>query len=266
MITRQHCALTFMVYAAHRKETKVFQEVVPWLLLPDAIRFFSKGRQVSHFEEAITGEVAYMEFPSAEVLKSLKSESFADSVAMYLPTVGFPQCVIGERTRVDVFDNFNFEHPYYSTLRIHLVQDIALDELVRHKMVDAQGRFSNRFRIIGSSKCINGKTLRDQIALFESAGFFYLAGKIYKDTGVLLDNDWLEANVHEPLYKAYPEDMAENTWRYIELNEAENERMKSMQFDVTASENAQFIFGRGIEYLLNELYAYAYFNSEAWVF
>lgn len=266
MITKQHTALYFLALAVKRKNGDSYVEAyrelhegLPWVLLPDAIRAYIGPRQAGHFEKLPDGtDTSWMKYPTADVLKSLTKESASSKIEYYLAE-GYPKCVIGEQTDVGLFDKKNWDHQYYHELRIHMLQDYTLDYILRNRLVHPDNRFADKFSTWhDSSIVLDGKQLRQQIALFEEAGFMRLVKTIYKNTGILLDANWFEDHVLATLLKAYPEDLAKNTFKYMVMTEEQDRRIKNHEFDLTSEEAEAIVITDKTDDLLDELYADAY--------
>ena len=260
MITLQHTAI-FMMVAAEKKEVNV-KESLPWLLLPDAIRMYVGPRQASHFEfSPDETDVSWMEFPSREILKEISKENVADLIKFYVSPKA-PKCVIGEQTNLDEFDIRNYAHPHYHELRTHLVQDCILDKVLREKLVDVTNRFEDRF-IVRHNRSIelDGSELRKQITLFEQIGFMHLVGMVYKKTGILLNQRWFDENVHTALLEAYPEELAENTYKYMQIPEEIEQRISELDFELTEEDISKVVMTDELQRILDEMYATAYFYT-----
>ena len=239
MITLQHVALYFMALA---DKNHLFADVemrmkneIPWLLLPDAIRAYTGPRQMSHFEETPDQtDVSWMEFPMGETLQLLTKETAREVIATHMNADKYPKCVIGENTDLDTFDLHNYGHPNYRTLRIHLIQDRVLDEMLRRFLVDATGRFEDHYVLRKNSDIVlNGIELRKQVSLFEEWGLLHLVGKIYHKTGVLLNQKWFDEYVDTVLHNsAYPEDLADNTYRYMRIPEEIEAKINALDFEI----------------------------------
>ena len=215
MITKQHIAITTWVMLSKGKNMQEIMKTIPYVVLPDAIRMFVGQRQPSHFERhPHQDEVSWMRFPEGESLKKLSKENLTDSVSWYLAE-NIPGAVIGEDSNIATFDKFNADLAHYHELRAHLVQDIILDTVLRKQMIDPSRRFEDTFTVRHSGAKMNGKELRSQVALFEELGFIKLVGLVYENTGVLLDKEWFDTYVQKALCDAYPEDMAQNTYRFM---------------------------------------------------
>lgn len=271
MITKQHTAIYVLSLAINRDLTEGSSEEslskfentlhneIPWLLLPDAIRAYIRPRQASHFERIPGKEkdtsVSWMEFPSEEVLKNLSKENASEMISF---SVGeYPTCVIGEDTEIGEFDIRNVGHRHYEALRCHLVQDLYLDECLRKRLINAEKRFTDTFVIRHSEEEIDGAQLRAQVALFEELGFIKLVGMVYEKTGILLNREWFDTHVLESLKKAYPEDLAENTYKYMSISDEVNERINALDFELTSEEKASVILTDDLDRVLNEMYSYA---------
>ena len=260
MITRQHTALFFMALKAKGGNITKFKAEIPWCVLPDAIRAYIAPRRAGHFEKTPDGNgTSYMVYPNSKVLKTLTKENAHQSVEYHIPEGVYPKCVIGEDSDLEMFDIKNYGHAHFEALRCHIVQDIILDKILREKLIYAEKRFSDQFTLRCNQRTtINGEELRDQIAKFENHGFIHLAGKVYEKTGVILNNKWFEENVHKALLKAYPEDLAENTYKYMVLPEDVDARITAKKFAITDEEKDTIYMVYDLDAVLDEMYSVAY--------
>lgn len=263
MITLQHVAVFVMAQKEKCNSRREFEEKlmtsIPWLLLPDAIRAYTGPRQTSHFEESPDGtDISYMEFPSDEVLCELSKENANELIKSHLAS-SIPQCVIGESSNLQMFDRKNYAHQHYHTLRMHLVQDYILDTILRDDLVDVTERFNDCFTVKHNRSIkLTGAELRQQIMLFEQLGFMYLAGKVYKKTGLLLNQEWYDRNVHNALLSSvYPEDLAEKTYKYMKIPEDINTRISNLDFELTEADKKRVIMAEDLKETLDELYSAA---------
>lgn len=263
MITRQHAALFAMQLASRLSYDnegfkKQFIDRIPFVLLPDAIRGYVGPRQMSHFERTPnTTGVSWMEFPSAKTLKELSKETAGERIRHNLAW-GYMKCVIGEDTSLNEFDRHNYGHRHYHDLRIHMLQDICLDRVLREEMVDVTHRFDDRFVVHHNrSITLDGSQLREQIALFEEMGFIYLCGKVHESTGLVLDGDWFDQYVLKGLKKAYPEDLTANTYKYIKFSPELDQRIKSLDFEISSQEREKVIIAEDLIATLDMLYSEA---------
>lgn len=259
MITRQHTALAFMAYATKGAHEE-FRKVIPWILLPDGIRAFIGPRQAGHHEISLNEgeESSWMIYPDEATLKSLTRENAAEKIA-YKVADGYKKCVIGEMSDIKLFDAKNYGHKHYHALRIHMVQDDVLDKTLRRELVYCGNRFIDRF--VARHKegiVLDGQELRKQVALFEELGFIHLVGKVYERTGILMDGKWFEENVLAPLMEVFPEDLAQNTFKYMAFSEELDARIKEKRFLLTEEEKASVIITEDLEKTLDQMYSRAY--------
>ncbi len=271
MISIQHAALFYLALNSARstcyadqpsKLVDEFQREVPYVVLPDGIRAYSGPRPISHFEKTPDGNgVSYMTFPSEEVLKTLSKETFKDKVKFHHEE-GYLPCVIGEKTDIREFDRHNFGHKHYHALRVHMFQDAILDEVLREELIDASLRFQDIFTVRHDTSIkIDGKELRKQVAEFERIGFIMLAGIVYERTGTVMNNAWFKMVVEPALQKAYPADLAENTFKYMKLDDETDARITNLQFDLTDEDRAMVPMAKELDNVLMDMYTEAYFYT-----
>lgn len=264
MITRQHSAILFWAMTKKypiAEATQRFNEEVPWALLPDGIRAYIGQRQAGHFERATNGEVAWMKYPAADVLKGLNKESAKEHIKFYVPDA-FPKCVIGEDTLIWEFHQKNKTHDHYKALRIHLEQDVILDNALRERLIDHSQRFKDKFTVRHSKQEIDGAELRKQVALFEELGFVHLLGMVYAETGVVLDSDWFDKNVFCSLKRTYPADLAENTYKYMRFSPELQKRISEKDFYLTKEEKKSVYMAKDLIDTLNAMYYRALLVTE----
>lgn len=271
MISIQHTGFLYLAlhsmrntcYAADAtKLEEEFKKLVPFVVLPDAIRAYSGPRPISHFESTPDGnDVSFMTFPSVEVLKTLSKDTFKTDVEFYHAD-GYLPCVIGEKTDIREFDRHNFGHKYYHALRVHMFQDAILDEVLREELIDASLRFQDIFTVRHDTSIkIDGKELRRQVAEFERIGFIMLAGIVYERTGTVMNNAWFESVVKPALYAAYPADLADNTFKYMKLDDETNARITNLQFSITDEDKAMVPMAKDLVKTLKDMYVEAYFYT-----
>ncbi len=263
MITLQHSALYIMALAAKRKSNYLteFMEEVPYILLPDAIRAYIGPRQAGHFEMAPNElECSWMKYPCEQTIRSLTRDNAAGMIEYHV-VPALPKCVIGEKTNIKEFDVMNWGHRHYHSLRIHMLQDCVMDSVLRDKMVYVTKRFEDKFAVRHNGAIIDGAMLRQQITLFETLGFLRLAGKIYCNTGTIMNQGWFERNVLSAMMDLYPEDLATNTYKFMKISEDMNNRISNRKFDLTEEEKASIIVTDNPERLMDEMYSEAYLKT-----
>ena len=258
MITKQHIAITTWAMLSKGKNMEDVMKAIPYAVLPDAIRMFVGQRQPSHFERHPDGQdISWMRFPEGESLKKLSKESLTDSVSWYLAE-NIPAAVIGEESELTTFDKFNGDLAHYHEIRTHIIQDILLDTVLREQMINPDGRFEDTFAVRHSGTKMNGKELRSQVALFEELGFIKLVGLVYQNTGVLLNKEWFDTYVQKAMYDAYPEDMAQNTYRFMKISEDVDHRLRAHNFELPQEEKDSVYMAEDLDAILDAMYEEAY--------
>lgn len=231
------------------KKSEVYTQLkkeIPFMLLPDAIRRYIGARQAGHCEVAMNGDNSWMEFPDADVLKTLNSENAAEKVNFHVAD-DIQKCVIGEYTNFEVFNRHNLGHAHYLSLAMHLMQDDKLDHFLREKLVKVDDRYEDKFVVIHSGDVIDGKTLRDQVSLFEDALFLTVVGMVYRATGTILNRKWFEDVVYDALVKAYPQDLADGTYSFMKMSDELDARISARNFALTDEEKAAITISANIE-------------------
>ena len=143
-----------------------------------------------------------------------------------------------------------------------MFQDAILDEILREELIDASLRFQDIFTVRhDTSMKIDGKELRRQVADFERIGFIVLAGIVYERTGTIMNNAWFKTVVEPALQKTYPADLAENTFKYMKLDDATDARITNLQFDLTDEDRALVPMAKDLDNVLMDMYTEAYFYT-----
>lgn len=254
MITLQHSLVTLYGLKGDEKE---FEEQIPYVLIPDAIRRYCGPRPYSHFEETPDGsEISYMHFPLN--LRTLSKENIGNE-RMYLAD-GYRPCVLGETTHIEKFEQVNGDLPttYYAGVKKHLTQDVIFDEFVRKKIgLDCSRRFEsiyspeettgknigiftfnrpvkdengnyirlNNGEIKREPETLDGYGVRKLIAEFENQGFYILAYMLHKAYGITANQEWFDKHVKEALDRKYSQDLADGTYQFMKIPEQINERI-----------------------------------------
>lgn len=185
------------------------------IVYPDAIRAYTGDRRFSHFECSIDGQQSAMIFPNTMTI----SDPCYFSNKLIGPTsedLGI-SCAIGDDTNINAFYKYNLSLPeiMQKGIEMHLMQDIAFDALVR-STIDCSLRKSDIY--VYHDQKINGKTLRKLIFDIEQQDIFYLAFHIYKKTGIICNQKWMDTNIKPILYRDYPEYLAEKTYSYMNID------------------------------------------------
>lgn len=184
--------------------------IVAQLLLPDAIRMYGP-RQVFHFtEHPVTGKVSSVVIHTTpENLKGIKDKLETNLQA------DIPKAAVDEMSHPEVFAELNPEW-VGSGYETHLFQDMEWDTWIR-SLIDVSGRFDDMFVYNSTGKVVDGATLRKDLFPMDDLFFIAVAKRIKAEYGITIDADWFEEHVHQILLRDYDEDLAENTWKYINI-------------------------------------------------
>lgn len=210
MLTMNHTATKLLAMLENGEDLSSIDTIVSQLLLPDAIRMYGP-RQVFHFtEHPISGNVSTVVLHTTpDNLKGIK-----DKLETNLQS-DIPKAAVDEMTHPEVFAELN---PAWigSGYETHLYQDMAWDRWIR-TLIDVSGRFDDRFGYNRTGKVVDGATLRKDLFPMDDLFFIAVAKRIKADYGISIDADWFEEHVHQSLLRDYDEDLAENTWKYINI-------------------------------------------------
>lgn len=211
MKTIQH-TLAYVLSCKEYNEDDI-RRMVPYVLLPDAIRCFTGPRQYSHFERARNeDDSSWMTFPAD--MKRLSKEAFAQTESHLCRT---DPCVLGEETDLLAFVKHNHDIPddMFKGVAIHLQQDIIFDEFVRRE-INCSRMYEDRFVYNGQE--VGGKEVRAIISDMEDDGMRVLAGLVHDKFGITADQKWFDRIVKPALDKVYPKAMAESCYKYMKMS------------------------------------------------
>ena len=210
MLTMNHTITKLLAMLEEGQDISTIDTLVSQLLLPDAIRMYGP-RQVFHFtEHPITGNVSTVVLHTTpDNLKGIK-----DKLETNLQS-DIPKAAVDEMSHPEVFAELN---PAWvgSGYETHLYQDMAWDSWIR-TLIDVSGRFDDKFVYNRTRKVVDGATLRKDLFPMDDLFFIAVAKRIKADYGISIDADWFEEHVHQSLLRDYDEDLAENTWKYINI-------------------------------------------------
>lgn len=233
MITLQH---TLSTLEACNGDVEKLKKVISSVLLPDAIRKYSKYRQTSHFEQNATGDkYSYMKFPTDT--KNLTAETIGNVESVLQEDAA--QGCMGEVTSIEVFENTNGHLPVdmYYGVRAHLNQDVVFDKWIRQELnlvdYDAPEEVQ-RFQIEAMREISgdNAKALRGRIADIEAQGFELLAKRVYDSYGITCNQEWFDSVVRDTLKENYSQDLADGTYGYMAISKEMNDRITSHEFEM----------------------------------
>lgn len=210
MLTMNHTITKIAAMLQDGQDINKIDTIVSQLLLPDAIRMYCP-RQVSHFtEHPVTGKVSSVVIHTTpDNLKGIK-----DKLETNLQP-NIPKAVVDERSHPEVFAELN---PNWvgSGYEVHLNQDMAWDTWMR-KLVDHSGRFDDKFIYNRTGRCVDGATYRKDLFPMDDLFFIAVAKRVKAEYGVVIDANWFETHVHQSMLRDYDEELAENTWKYINI-------------------------------------------------
>ena len=224
MITLQH---TLVSYIAAKGDEERFKKELPYVLLPDAIRMYTRDRQYSHFEQGKNGDVSWMSFPLN--VRHMDQQTIAETDKHKVDAEFIPKCCIGEETILSAFEEHNkhLPDPYFNGVASHLIQDRVFDAFVRSKF-DCTDQYEDRFRHNGTE--YDGPGFRKLIADTEQQGYYTLAKYMYDKYGITANQEWIDSVVVPSLQESYPPDMAENTHKYMKIDPEINELITKHDF------------------------------------
>lgn len=210
MLTMNHTITKLLAMLKDGQDISTIDTLVSQLLLPDAIRMYG-ARQVFHFtEHPVTGKVSSVILRTTpDSLKGIKNKLETN----LQPDI--PKAAVDEMSHPEVFAELN---PAWvgSGYETHLYQDMAWDTWIR-TLIDVSGRFDDKFVYNKTGKVVDGATLRKDLFPMDDLLFIAVAKKIQAEYSITIDAGWFEKHVHQNLLRDYDEELAENTWKYINI-------------------------------------------------
>lgn len=224
MHTLQHILLSYIDELNHSQnfDLKRFQQSVPYIILPDAIRFYTKERRFSHFEiskeDLTTGNNAFngMIFP-----KDLKHPE------IYLVhAYTSPKESIAGRTSIDFYEELNkhLDLLIFSEIREHLEQDNWSRNWM-HQSFDCSRSSKNIFRV--AEYYVDGKEFRKLINILKADNLIRLISFIKKEYNIDVEKNWIEENIFQSLSDVYDKDMYQNTIKFLNIEEIIEDSLKT---------------------------------------
>lgn len=209
MLSMQHVLCTSLLF-----DMDTVYELVPYLIFPDAIRFYSGPRQYSHFEKSVGGmDVSWWRIPAD--VSAMTKESVQQSLKTDAHLVeNIRPCAIGEDTSVLTFMKYNRHLPMrmYCGILCNLLQSVVRDDFVRTYM-DCHNRYEDRF--VFKNKILNGTECRNLINDVDQHSMYILAHDVYRHVGITADETWFREFVKPAMDAVYPADLSENAFSYM---------------------------------------------------
>lgn len=216
MLTMNHSITKIASMLHEGQDINNFDTIVSQLLLPDAIRMYGP-RQVFHFtEHPVTGKCSSVVIKTTpNQLKGIKGKLETNLQS------DIPKAAVDEMSHPEVFAELN---PAWvgSGYETHLYQDMAWDTWIR-TLIDVSGRFDDKFVYNRTGRVVDGATLRKDLFPMDDLFFIAVAKRIQTEYGITIDADWFEKHVHQNLLRDYDEELAENTWKYINVPELDKQ-------------------------------------------
>lgn len=200
MLSMQHVMVSVM--NGHDTDEK---EYIAAVVFPDAVRAYTKDRELSHFEEnPKNGQISYMEFPNHMNVSADETKAWMENHSRLADDI--EKGPLGQKTHIESYREHNqalkADNPnMYKGIDDHLKQDVVYDKYVRDK--------------IGP----------DRAAIFkdEDHAIYVAAAKIYEEQGILCNKQWLEENI-KPILKEKMPELAENTFKYMHFSDPQYEK------------------------------------------
>lgn len=223
-LSKTHALVALMTYLENGKSLEEWGQLVPYILLPDAMRCFDFGvpnnRVLTHFEvNTKSYRPSGIKFPTKDEIAVLDSEIIARLPKVISGDYSY-QVAIGDGTSIDQFLYMN--HPdntdVYAGCLIHLLQDMAYDVHIRGA-IDCGSRYRNGGKFFFGGEEYDAKSVRKLISDIEEFEFRLLQECLDEEFGIVADKAFFEEYVKKAIYGAYCTKMAETTWRYINFRD-----------------------------------------------
>lgn len=196
------------------------QKQVSNVLFPDAIRGYGVPRPYTHFETTPGNETSFWTMPSN--VKTITPEQVKESLETSAYLAPDRPAAIGNETDISLFEATNGHLPedLYQGILSHLHQDVGFDKFFREQ-VDCSGKYEDDF--IYQGEHYDGKGARQIAHNFEQQGLYVLAHEIYQQSGTVCNQEWFDETIKPLLERDYPEDLAEKTYSFMNIDEHVNE-------------------------------------------
>lgn len=211
---------------------------VQWLVLPDALEAMNFSKDLTHFWRDMTGtDTACLEFPMGEVLKGSTAKNLGDSLK-YHDCCTAMECVLGNKTNLQKFDEWNFAHSNFSALRIHLIHDAIQEEVLCSDVVDVSGRFKGTYTMMSNpQRKLTAVQMKEELRRFEEQGYLYLVGKAYRQTGILFNQRWFEQYAFNGLSDSYyPKSMVDFVFEKMQIGSVTDNKINRCNFELDYDE------------------------------
>lgn len=141
--------ILLLMLALNKPEMRIdtMHRHMAWFMLPDGIEEYIPNRQISHFETSPDGDVSWMRYPGEIALREMNGD-VAELVVEHQLAGPNPAPVLPGPISLEVFDRLNYGHRWFRTIRAHLLQDQACQEVLS-KLVDTSRKDEDRYKVYG---------------------------------------------------------------------------------------------------------------------
>lgn len=231
MLSLQHAM--YMVY--YKGNDNLFlKDMIAQTLLPDALRYYTHNRQYTHFEwNEDKTDYSYFVFP--KMYGGIKDKTYfinaVQNADRYL-VADITPCAIGEETNLDGFYAHN-QHLFkeylqmFHSIEMHLIEDVVFDEFIR-EVIDCHDKYNDKYYYNGNE--LNGKEVRSLIEEIEQVGIYVLAEMLYQKEGIVANNDWVQSFIKPSLELFYPNELVNNTIKYMKIDDKINEYITNKDY------------------------------------
>lgn len=195
-----------------------------WTVLLDAGKWLGVPTEASHFEMSPDRtSCGAVWVPSPQLLRSLVYPK--GEIQYRLPNMT-DSTAVGKNINLDEFMTCNLGHPFLREMGMHLVHDKIMYSVINSRLLECTGAFRDSYvPLNGTMLEMKRKTVDKYMSLFDKISAFYLLGKIYESTRILIDNKWLRNYVLTSLEMNFSPTLAEKLWSKIEWNEVDDRRI-----------------------------------------
>lgn len=243
--------ILLLMLALNKPELRIdtMRRHMAWFMLPDGIEEYIPNRQISHFETSPDGDVSWMRYPGEISLREMTGD-VAELVVDHQLAGPNPAPVLPGPISLEDFDRLNYGHRWFRTIRAHLLQDQACQEVLS-KLVDTSKRDEDRYKVYGG--LISGRDLEEQLNLLHRLGILRLAGQLYGSSGIEFDDHRFIT-----FKNVWPEELVGRFRPRITLDADLQKRIHDMDWAPTAKERLDYVLSPDLERTLDEIYSKAF--------
>ena len=213
----QHTLLTKMAF--HGDES-TFHKIIPYVILPEAIVYYTEMPQLSHFEKNMNDDkCSRMEYPMDIFTLSINNPYRNKSTEICYLETDYNPYAIGGDIDIIAFDECtsHLNALYRKGLKMHLRHDIVYRQFLRENINCEREKFG----VFQFNNDIMGNlSLQNMIDVISEWGIYVLAFMVEKlePDSPAVDNNWFENNVISRCFSAYPYLMADYVRKTISIS------------------------------------------------